>query len=488
MARPDSSPDEIAARQRHFASKCPKFGEPKPQIPNFETVKMEVLLGMPQVGSGEGYAPELVSSCKACVHYLNEDKVANEWGWSVPICAAKGTLLLGNRLTVESKDCEYKSFAGISLGNGTPNGDGFSTGWYKSLQFLPEYAPGFTGSVATAFVQVQQELIEPSTYETDAPVSADDAASGIRAWRKIVSQEDEVFSVMIPVYERSFFTPLEQRKIPNTGDSEHPEHYVDHFDGVYTASFCWQVTDQTPAFWGQPGTGKTEFLRHMAWLMQIPYERFSITASSELEDLAGKIMVNPTDGTYFQYGRFVKAWQRPCVLVVDEPNTGQNDVWQFFRPLTDDSKQLILDMNDGETLDRTDGTFLAFCMNPAWDVKNVGANPISDADVNRLMHNEIPLPDESVEMEIIKQACEDGGFELRQDQLETIMAIGTEIRGLCDNGTLPITWAIRPQIKVARALQGFKPLKAYSLAVADFLEPSVREQILDVVNAHVSEG
>ena len=222
--------------------------------------------------------------------------------------------------------------------------------------------------------------------------------------------------------------------------------------------------------------------------MCLPFERFSITGSSELEDLAGKMHFSQEKGTYWTDGRFTKAWSSPCVIVVDEPNAGPPDVWQFFRPLTDNSKQLVLDMNDGEHRPRHDDCFLGMAMNPAWDPKNVGANMISDADANRLMHMFIELPPPELEREILKTACHRDGWEIPADKVKTIMDIATDIRALTesDDSTLPITWGIRPQLKVARACKWFDWLTVYRMASGDFLEPQAQQELLNVVRSHVS--
>jgi hypothetical protein len=65
------------------------------------------------------------------------------------------------------------------------------------------------------------------------------------------------------------------------------------------------------------------------------------------------------------------------------------------------------------------------------------------------------------------------------------MRVAKDIRGLCDEDALPITWAVRPQLKVARASKWFDLKTCYRMAVADFLEPESAEQVLDVVNSHV---
>lgn len=468
--RAESSQREKIAEA--IAKNCDDYGKPKPVTPNWDTAKFEVTL--PQLVPTPGVQPELVGSCRSCEHFVREDIVLNELGWSTGLCSAKGRLLLGNRLTLEARNCEFRSFGPVRTDVG-------------NIFMLPEYGHDFTPSsdpVRNYFQGQRSGFVDPVDYESDKEVDGDDKARGIRAWREITDPETGN-SVMLPIYDIEFFDEDERVKIPRTGDDEHPEDYIDHAFYTYKVAVLWSELDETPGFWGQPGTGKTEFFRYMAWLMCLPFERFSITGSTELEDLAGKMHFSPERGTYWEDGRFTKAWSKPCVAVVDEPNAGPPDVWQYFRPAIDNSKQLVLDMNDGKHRNRHVDCYVGMAMNPAWDAKNVGANMISDADANRLMHLYIELPPPELEKEIIKHRCARDGYEIPSDRLATIMAIAEDIRALCEEDTLPISWAVRPQLKVARASRWFDMLTAYRMASADFLEPEAQDHILNVVKAHI---
>ena len=223
----------------------------------------------------------------------------------------------------------------------------------------------------------------------------------------------------------------------------------------------------------------------MAWLMQLPFIRISITGSSEIDDLAGKTGYTEGVGTHFVYGRLPRAWQRPAVVCMDEPNTGRPEVWQFIRPLTDNSKVLTLDMNQGETIERHADCYLGMAMNPAWDVRNVGTEEIGDADGSRLSWIDMQMPPAQLVREIIRTRCAKDEWEIDDARLDILGKISEDIAALCDNGTLPITWGVRDQIKVARASRWFPMLTAYRMARADALEPEVREVLLDAVRAVV---
>lgn len=476
IGKVDSTPAERERIALALAKPCSKYGEQRPLTPNYNQVDFQVMLPDPMV-IGRTPDPdnqELCKTCTTCKNFVRDGHVLQEHGWAAGLCSAKGQLVPSNRYALAARNCEYREF-------GTPRMES------NGMTFLPEYRVDDPAVKVTAHSQhraADGSFVDPSEYPTDKEVEAEDQSKGIRAWRKIIDPVtgNEVY---IPVYNIEFFSEEERAKVPRTGDDEHPEDYIDHFAGTYKTAVLWTELDETPALWGEAGTGKTELFRHMAWLMCLPFYRFSITGSTELDDLAGKMHYTEGKGTHFEPGRFIRAWESPCVLVVDEPNTGPNEVWQFFRPITDNSKQLVLDMNEGETRDRHLDCFLGFAMNPAWDMRNVGANQIGDADANRMMHLYVQLPPKEVEKEIIATRTAHDGWEIPPLQLETVMRIAEDIRAMCTNGALQMSWAIRPQIKVARALRWFDMATAYRMASADYLEPEQASMVMEVVKSHV---
>jgi MoxR-like ATPase len=471
LGKPGSAPDKLA---KHFAQKCEAYGEPLPPQP----LERRLLVVMPDPDARDTtgrtqFEYDNVNTCASCRNFIRDDVVADELGWTTGLCAAKGKLILTNQQTYEARNCEYRRFGQIRQTT-------------AGLHLLPEYDEAFGGSTdpIRAYFEHKDEIIEPHEYPTDREVTEEEAEGGIRAWRRVLDPEGTGNEVFLPIYRIDFFDDEEQSKIPRTGDDEHPELYVDHFGGAYLAGVTWTELDETPALWGEAGTGKTELGRYLAWLMCLPFVRISITGQTELDDLAGKMRYTQERGTYFQYGRVPLAWSKPCVLTIDEPNVGPPDVWQFFRPLFDNSKQLVLDTNEGERIKRHQDCYPMLAMNPAWDPKNVGTMQIGDADASRLFHVHIELPPESLEREIIKNRVKLDGWEIPEPMLNMVMAIAKDVRAACADDTLPITWGIRPQIKVARALRWFDPITAYRRAVGDYLEPEAQQALLDFVRQH----
>jgi MoxR-like ATPase len=461
-----------------YASSCSKHGEPKPTMVDWPRMTLQVAI--PDVNAmttGDARnQPDSVTSCRMCVNYIREDTVVNELGYASGTCAAKGRLILPSRLSTEATGCDYRSFGAVRTS---------TTG----LTMLPEYTMATRGStdpVRNHQIQKAKGFVDPTVYPTDKPVTAQDEADGIRAWREMYDPVSEN-SVYLPIFRADFFDETERSLIPQTGDDEHPEDFVDTHFHLYKVAVLWQELDETPGVWGQPGVGKTEMFRHLAWLMQLPFYRFNITGQTELEELRGSKEYDPERGTYWQDGRFVEAWAKPCVAVLDEPNAGRPEVWHFLRPLTDNSKQLVIEEAPVKNRKRGDFFYLGLAMNPPWDARNSGINPIADADARRLHHMFIDLPPKEIELDIIKTRVAHDGWEISTTTLETIANIAEDIRALVKEDALPISWGIAMQLKVARALRWFDWFDAYRMAAGDFLEPEAQETLIQVVKTH-TEG
>lgn len=439
------------------------------------------------VALSRGLPEENKASCATCI--FRSDPVASErrFGVTTSVCLARGGVLPDSEGSNRSTASSCDSFMETSPG---------PVDAAMRIALQPELVGEFVvppahekfmdvasqvGFVVRERIEASKpfEFVEPTTYETDEPVSEADKTEGIRAWRKLYDNSGDR-KVLIPVFDPEFFSADERAKIPQSGDKEHPELYQDHANNAYKVATLWFKMDETPLLQGVPGTGKTEFFRYMAWLMQLPFERISITGSSELDDLAGKMLFENNE-TVFQKGRIPKAWEKPSVMCIDEPNVGPLEVWQFIRPLTDNSKQLVLDMADGETVARHKYCRLGMAVNPSWDARNIGAQPLADADSNRLSHIYVDFPGEKIERNILANRCKADEYELPDDMLDKIMRVAVNLRDMSKSEDLPVTWGIRQQIKVARATEHFDLEDCYKMAVTDNLEPEIGEMILNVV-------
>ncbi len=421
-------------------------------------------------------------NCESCQFFIPKRELENITGKdALPraisgACSVTGLPIQKGLEPKTARECFYFS------GGEFPAGGGFGLTLmpeYNSTHIAKRIAATSGGKVKTSAVTA----FDPVTFESEVPLTTEDRENGIRAWVGIADSKT-TNKIYLPIFRRDFFPPEEQVKIPNSTDESLPADYVDHSGLVFKIAVAWMELDETPALVGEAGTGKTELLRHMAWIMQLPFERITITASSEIDDLAGKFLFENGE-TVFEQGRLTRAWGKPNVICLDEPNTGPNDVLQFLRPLIDNSKQLVLDQNKGEQIKRNDSCFLGLAMNPAHDYRNIGTNQLADADNSRLFHLETPLPPEDAERAIIKARLKSkDNWEIPNKILDPVMAIAKTLRKMSKEGEVPFSWGIRVQIKVARSLRWFDFNDSYLIAMGSSVDEETRQKIMAVVRAN----
>lgn len=467
----------------HHAEGCDGYGKKRP-IDGPEFLQTNVAAPMVAAVSEETASEDeanAVTSCHNCMFFMPDHVVSKEYGWAAGLCTRTGRLLLANRLRREAENCSVKKYGEWSEEK-MPLEDVVLIPIYEKAR---EFDPSPLGEWKKA--RKDGEIPDPADYESDLPVSDEERTMGIRAWRRIEDPHGTGNYVHLPVFDLEQLEPDELAKVPRTGDDEHPEDYIDADNYVYSVAVQWMELDETPALWGEAGVGKTELLRHMAWLMCAPFDRMNFSKSTEIDDIAGFMRFEDGE-TRFHPGRLVRRWERRGVILLDEPNAGPDDVWQFIRPLTDNSKQLVLDMDRGQTIPRHDFAFLAMAMNPAWDFRNTGIAELADADTNRLAHVFMDLPPRNVEREILLTRCAADGWTPDKDVIEGVLDVAEQIRALSRDGSIPVTWGVRPNIKVIRQMKWFDKVTAYRRAVTDFLDPNVGKMIIDFVEAKWSDA
>ena len=480
LVMPKQPKDAQSRALSHIASSCPSYGKEVElrRMPDEYAPLMDV--GVDKRAIGVVPDDQTNARCSDCTHFVKSVEIMTETGWTASLCKAKGSLMLDSKLSFYSRSCDsFKRRVGPSA----------RTGNLDSFVFFDYFSPTFGKVDAAAnYRRAMKAQVHPSEYPTDREVKESHRARGIRAWRKVIDPEGYGAPTFLPIYDVNFFPPNLRALVPVPEGDNRPDMYADHSGHLYSLAVMWRELDETPAFWGQGGVGKTEFANHMAWLMQAPFYRISINAGSELDDIIGKMLFEGNE-TVFHYGLLPRAWKSHGVILLDEPNTGPNELWQRIRPLTDNAKMLILSENKDERIPRGPDTYLVMAMNPQWDPRNIGTNTIGDADSSRLMHMFFDLPPREVEEEIIQVRLNGlDGWQLDSKQMRALMGVATDLRRASIDGSLHTSWGIRHQIKVARALKWWTPVVAYRRAVGDALEPSQLEFVLGAVNSHFQMG
>lgn len=423
--------------------------------------------------------------CTECVHHVDGGTYYDAGGEipdaatdspeDVGYCSARGTLLdLGMPGVVRgiAAECALATESPLALGD---------EGVHEHQANLLDNARPLRHLEATLApaMGAAHRAPEPGPEPDPEVAPAGDLPPGAIAWEEFPN-DDGTQVVRLPKFDPESFDEFERAKIPVNGCEGSPELYTDHANLAYRVAVAWNL-GETPALHGPAGVGKTALFQYLAWRLGLPFERVSITASSSVDDLAGYMELRGQE-TVFELGRIPKAWAKPCVTVLDEPNAGPPEVWQFIRPMTDSAKQLVLDSNHGQVVTRHAHSYLGMAMNPAWDHRNTGVSSLADADGSRLLHIYIGYPSAKVERDIITAHCQDEGVKIDKAHLDALMEVAGKLRQLSTDGTLQVSWGIRQQVKVARLLPYVDFAEAYRLAAADSLEPQQQRLIIDEVN------
>jgi MoxR-like ATPase len=464
-----STPEDREQIALKFASECDAYGEPMLETP--VTITPHVTSVAPEALVDN--QPDSIKMCTNCENCVSDSAVYNQFGWALPLCKATGQLIF--KPVQKAKGCPWQK-------------PGHPTSSLFGVELRDVYRPGYrvpVKAVVDAFLANSHCDIEPSEYETDMPVSDEDRSHGIRAWRRVTDPHGFGKEVYLPIFDRDSFTEEERALIPSTGGQGHPELYVDYDGLLYQFAVESYTLDETPAIIGEPGTGKTQFGRWLAWLCQLPFRRLQNNREMDVEELLGSQQYSPEKGTYFEPGIMPISWQLRGVLMDDEPNVGPDAAWQVRRPLTDNSKELII---GDHRFTRNDYCFYLMSMNPSYDPRNLGTNELADADTNRLSFLFVSSPPDPVERHIMKTYCKTlDGYDISDETIELLMRIAADIREAAEEGSFPGSWATRQQIKVARKTAWYPLPEAYKIAALNNIEPETAGIILDAIATHTGE-
>lgn len=469
-----NQPQNVQARVlKSTARSCHLFGDDM----RMNRLPLSSAPDMPVGADADVYDPDFDQSnarCGSCANYVEPDEVLAKAGWTAPICRAEGNLQLPGYERQQTYAAKCGKFTQFNPAVHRRNLDTFI--------FFPNFQME-AGALSAAF-QFRNSLksvTDPRTVATDVPLTGDDIARNIRAFQRVTDPEGYGPDIMMPIFNK---WPEFQELVPQIEDEQEPHKYADYGGFTYTLLAAWLHLHQTPALWGAGGVGKTDMGRFMAWKMQLPFFDISITAESSVDEIIGKYTFENGE-TKFNYGRLPTAWGRAAIILLDEPNTGPNEVWQQIRPLADNRKRLVVGSNKSEYIDKHRDAYLQMAMNPNWDVLNVGTNVIGDADLSRLFHIYVAYPPEDLEKEIIRaRSVVDGVPGVTDKQLNLMMKATKDLRRIAHDGQLDSSWGIRHNIKVGKALTYFPPQKAYRLALSDSLPPDQIEIVSGIVNSH----
>lgn len=482
-----STSEQTELIQRQIAEACPEAGDP-PLPGGFKQTAGTVGSTNVFIGPRRGEHRE-ITNCGSCTYLLNPSQTSIKFGWQVPLCLAKGVLIpnrqaphMAKRCTIgRGRQAEYPAEIDV---------DSFTPFPVYGEQIVDDYKnrPARSSWTPTP---------DPREFKTQLPVAAEDAAKGIRAWRLLQhpTLPTRKQPLYLPVFDPEVFSedPEEMSRVPVVGsaqfDKYRPDLYRDYSNLLWRVAVNLLGLERTPVLIGHAGTGKTEFFAYLAYMMQLPFERISINRETEVADVMGytSVEVDPTSQSSIMVwndGTLPQRWTKPGVLVLDEPNTGPAALWQAIRPVMDTAAQLVIPDNKNKAYERDDWCMFGIAMNPDWDGRYIGTDPISEADGNRSGACWVDFPDEDIERDVIITKVNAQGFEITNGQLDTLMKIAAELRKLTDpdaGGSLNVSVGLRIQTAVALYWQYVTLAEAYLFAIGDRLDPQQRQLVMSIV-------
>jgi hypothetical protein len=420
-----------------------------------------------------------LDSCRQCKKFLHKDQLPFPSPGN--ICGATG-YLIGSSLDA-LVEAAHKCECGET---GIPDVPVVLNGRSSNERIIQVNFPPQSTVTSAPTVAAARAIHDPVSYSSDLKI-AEEHKGIIRAWRAVeVGEGDKVRTEYLPIFEPDYFSEAERKLIPETGSDEHPELYHDGSGIMESFVIDCLLNDEPLCLVGEPGSGKTEAGRWLAWEMQIPFHWFQITEETLPEDFIGKMGFK--DGhTFFSWGRFPLAWVRPGLIMSDEFNTGQDAIRQAYRSVNTRSATLFLDGEEDAAkvvAKKHDYCFHLLSLNPSWDARNLGTREMADADVSRLSFKYVNEPKRDVIASIIVTVLEAEGMEITDDDLNNLLAVREDLKNLGREGSMPFSWSIRQDIKVARKLVHYSPLTAYRRALLDYCHPDVATSAEVAIRSH----
>lgn len=133
---------------------------------------------------------------------------------------------------------------------------------------------------------------------------------------------------------------------------------------------------------GEPGTGKSEFILHLASITNTPVVQIQNDGEMSVTDIIGGFLHKPKEGTVWQDGVVTFALKNKCWILYDEINTVLPEVLARNHSLMDRRRHLDL-REIGQTVNRPKETVIWGTMNPSDDGRHVGTRPLSPAILSR---------------------------------------------------------------------------------------------------------
>ena len=231
---------------------------------------------------------------------------------------------------------------------------------------------------------------------------------------------------------------------------------------------------------GPTGCGKTRFIEHMAYRLELPLLTVSCHEDLTAADLVGRFLFKDGE-THWQDGPLTLAVRYGGICYLDEIVEARKDTTVIIHSLTDDRRMLYLDKT-GEVIRAHRDFMMVLSYNPGYQsiVKD-----LKQSTKQRFASLLFTYPTKEVETEIIRTET-----ELDEEESARLAEMGAKIRELKGYG-LDEGVSSRLLVYVGRLMrEGLSPSEAATCAISQTLvdEAEVMESIHHIVALYFGDG
>ncbi len=230
---------------------------------------------------------------------------------------------------------------------------------------------------------------------------------------------------------------------------------------------------------GPTGCGKTRFVEHMAWRLDLPLITVSCHEDLTASDLVGRYLLKD-DQTVWQDGSLTLAVRYGAICYLDEIVEARNDTTVIIHSLTDDRRMLYIDKT-GEVVAAHDNFMMVMSYNPGY--QNI-VKDLKHSTKQRFASLVFDHPDVETEIKIIQS--ESG---LDEDRSRKLAEMAQRIRSLKGFG-LDEGVSSRLLVYVGRLMtSGLDALTACRCAISQTLsdEREIVQSVEDIVKLYFAD-
>lgn len=255
-------------------------------------------------------------------------------------------------------------------------------------------------------------------------------------------------------------------------------NYISHSDEEEL--FKYAFNEKIPLILkGPTGCGKTRFIEHMAYDLELPLITVSCHEDLTASDLIGRYIFKGNE-TVWEDGPLTLAVRHGGICYLDEIVEARNDTTVIIHSLTDDRRLLYIDKTQ-EVIRAHKEFMMVLSYNPGY--QNI-MKDLKESTKQRFMSLIFDHPEVETEIEIIKSETGLGKKLSKQ-----LALIGEKLRNLQEYG-LNEGVSSRLLVYSGRLIKaGVKPNEACRVAIAQSLtdEPHLIESMMDVINLFFSD-